>query len=92
MLDIRPLSWLRLRFWNPLTWNRTRSQIRRLGLVADWLHNLALFSAIDFAHFEEARFWHDFEVIRKQHPDPLLDHYKDIFERELSGNGHLKRE
>jgi hypothetical protein len=33
------------------------------GAIADWLHNLAMFSARDFRGFDEQLFWKEFETI-----------------------------
>ena len=87
LLDIRPLAWLRLgtfRILNPLHWRSELRLIRRAGAIADWLHNIALFSALDFERFDEAWFWRELENLNKKHPEYGLISYKEIFERKLA--------
>jgi hypothetical protein len=82
MLEIRPLAWLRWG-WNPLSWRRESRRIRCAGATADWLHNLALFSSMNFEGFNEEWFWRDFEWLRSQYPDFGLERYHNLFERQL---------
>jgi hypothetical protein len=92
MLDIRQLAWIPFRYFrllNPFHWRATLQRIRRAGVIADWLHNLALFSVLDLERFDEERFWGDFRYYDKEHPEFQLASFKDIFERELSGLGHI---
>jgi hypothetical protein len=87
MLDIRSIEWLRwttLRMLNPLSWREQIRRIRRAGALANWLHNLALFSALDFERFDEARFWHDLETVCKRYPEYGLVNYRSFFERIFS--------
>lgn len=84
MLDIRRLQWAGLSWWsrcNPFVWRQISAQIRAAGYVAEGLHNLALFSALDFEHFEEARFWSDFQWILDRSP-MMGQRYRDEFERQ----------
>ena len=96
MLDIRPIAWMPfgfIRILNPFNWKNWKAcsqRVRRAGVVADWLHNLALFSALDFERFDEERFWQDYRHFDERHPDFRLYAYKDVFERELSGSGHIQ--
>lgn len=93
MLDIRPIAWMPsglIRLLNPFRWRETVSRIRRAGVVADWLHNLALFSVVDFERFDEEWFWRELRNFENRHPDFSLSSYKDVFERELSGAGHIR--
>jgi hypothetical protein len=93
MLDIRPLAWMPFgffRFLNPFSWRTTSWRVRRAGVIADWLHNLALFSALDFQRFDEKWFWRDLGNCADMHPDLELTAYKGVFERELSGEGHIR--
>ena len=83
MLDIRPLAWNRSG-WNPLHWRRDRARIRMAGEIADWLHNLAHFSALDFERFDEEWFWREFARLQSRFPDDGLDRYRQRFE-ELAG-------
>lgn len=88
MLDIRPLAWFRLNFiqrLNPVYWKRELRRIRRAGAIADWMHNLALFSALDFERFDEARFWRELDKLNKRNPEyDFLTYYKGIFDRQLA--------
>lgn len=43
--------------------------MKTIGLLADMVHNLAEFSAKDFAEFKEEWFWDDFELLRTKYPD-----------------------
>lgn len=55
MLDIRTIQWLGWRSWRVWIPPFRRREVRRIqyaGAVADWLHNLAFFSARDFQGFE----------------------------------------
>src|SRR5579859_8105500 len=84
LLDIRSLAWLRvstIQLLNPLHWKGELRRIRRAGAIADWLHNLAMFSALDFERFDEARFWGDLDNLAKRNPEYELMTYKGIFER-----------
>lgn len=88
MLDIRRIAWKPFGFLchlNPISWRTTVAGVRRAGVIADWLHNLALFSALDFEGFDEEWFWRDFRSYEEMHPDFQLSWYKDVFDRELSG-------
>lgn len=91
MLDIRPVAWMPLGFLNPLNWKRITTQVRRAGFIADWLHNLALFSAIDFERFDETRFWDDFRRLQDRYPKFELSQYQEIFDREVAGTGQFGR-
>jgi hypothetical protein len=87
MLDIRPLAWLGwgwFRAWNPAYWRREGRPIRCAGAVADWLHNLAFFSAVNFQGFNEEWFWRDFESVRARHPESGLERYRHLFEQRAS--------
>ena len=48
--------------------------------IAEWLHNLAQFSSLDFERFDEGRFWEDYEVFRKKYP---LDKHQSLFDKTL---------
>ena len=87
MLDIRAIAWLRLTFWqrfNPYAWARNQRQVRRAGVIADYLHNLARFSAYNFEHFSEDFFWQDWQSACERYPDFGLQVYKDRFDKMLS--------
>ncbi|WP_143167410.1 hypothetical protein [Massilia sp. CF038] len=81
-LRIRPIAHVGAEWWerwNLVYWLRQRKQIRGTGQVADWLHNLALFSAIDFDGFDEDAFWSGLEWLRSAFPTYGFGHYRDIF-------------
>jgi hypothetical protein len=64
MLEIRILQWQvysPLRLLNPFHAWRVIKRVRRSGALADLLHNMALFSALDFEHFKEDYFWEEYE-------------------------------
>jgi hypothetical protein len=83
-LDIRPLYWLALRSLSPVHWRRQLSRIRRAGALADWMHNLAMFSAQDFAGFDEERFWQDLLWYEQRHPEWGLTQYRHRFDQWLT--------
>jgi hypothetical protein len=53
---------------------------RYCGAVAEWMHNLAHFSATDFAGFNEEWFWEDYERLRQAFPDFSPDWFRGRFE------------
>jgi hypothetical protein len=83
-LHIRPLRYIKLGWWerlNPFAWRQVRSQVRVAGYLSEWLHNLALISAINFERFDEERFWKDYQWMLAQHPNPILQSFRAKFER-----------
>jgi len=89
MLEIRPLQWHNaglglLRALNPLFWKRLEDSARRAGVIADMMHNLALFSALDFERFEEERFWRDVGVFEKRYLKLKVSYYRNVFEMRLA--------
>ena len=87
MLDIRSLAWSwprGWRLWNPLFWRREAGRVRQASALADWLHNLALFSALDFEHFDEDRFWADFRHFHERYPEFGLARYEKLFNDRLA--------
>ncbi len=87
MLDIRPIAWIRLdtrQMLNPWHWRQVARLRRRAGVIADWLHNLALFSALDFEGFDEEWFWRELEAFNRRNPEYGLMHYRERFERHLA--------
>src|SRR5262249_45090672 len=94
MLEIRQLAWMQVglsRLLLPRQRHEKVSRLRRAGVVVDWLHNLAFFSAVDFERFDEDRFWRDLEGYQRRLPDFELRAYRRLFDQELSapGSGHL---
>ena len=93
MLDLRihsPTSpYTPARWWNPWFWRRVRERLTFAMLLADWLHNLAFFSAADFEHFDEAKFWGEYDRLRPR----FARHgtrYREAFERELVQEGWFR--
>jgi hypothetical protein len=88
MLDIRRLSSIRLgsKWWNPFRRTMLVRESIRAGEIADWLHNLALFSQADFDGFNEDRFWNEYEWYRQRNPDFDSYGYRDQFERFMREN------
>jgi hypothetical protein len=87
MLDIRPLGWLRwswFRAWNPSYWRQELRRIRCAGAIADWMHNLALYSSVNFQGFNEEWFWRDFESVRTRYPEFGLERYRNLFDQRVS--------
>ena len=78
------------RLLNPFYWRHVYQRVRQAGVIADWLHNLALFSALDFEGFDGGWFWGDFSKYEKRCPAGHLATYKEMFEQELSGRGQIK--
>ena len=87
MLDIRPLRWIgggwRQRL-NPFCWWSQSRQVRCAGAIAEWLHNLAIYSTLDFARFDEERFWRDYQWMLEKDPGAGLERYRTEFERRAS--------
>jgi hypothetical protein len=68
--------------WKPFLGSAELRQIRRAGRVGDWLHNLAVFSILDFVGFGEAWFWRDYEALVRDFGSDVA-HYRAVFDREL---------
>jgi hypothetical protein len=88
MLDIRRLAWMQWvpgwRTLSPFYWRQRFRGIQYAGCLADWLHNLALFSSLDFERFDEQRFWQDFEfLVTKRISSAEPNHFREVFERRL---------
>jgi hypothetical protein len=45
-----------------------------------WMHNLALFSSLDFQWFSEERFWQDYDGVRSRSPEFGMERYRERFE------------
>lgn len=84
MLAIRGLQWLdsgwRQRL-SPSFWRSFTTQAQIAGAIADWLHNLASYSAIDFYGFNEDWFWKDYKGMLSRYPNAGLERYRLEFER-----------
>jgi hypothetical protein len=86
MLDIRRAAWWKIRWsqlWRPSYWKNEIRRIRYSGELADWLHNLALFSSINFERFDEEYFWSECDRYEKRYPEYQLSRYRQIFEQRL---------
>jgi hypothetical protein len=82
MLDIRPIRWIGGRWrqrLNRLCWWSQSQQVRVAGAIADWLHNLAHYSAEDFVRFDEEHFWRDNEWFLANYTDERLKWYRVEF-------------
>ena len=78
MLDLRRLAWAEPGpGFDPVT------EAERAGTVADWLHNLALYSCADFAGFREEWFWEQFDRCCADNPEFDPFGYKARFDRVL---------
>lgn len=75
--------------WSPLAWRRRYRQARLAGAVADWLHNLAHFSAVDFAAFDEHWFWRDHANLCRRFPADRLERYREVFDEYRAGHQYL---
>ena len=63
----------------PVWLGRSVRKARRAGAVADWMHNLAIYSAVDFEGFDEGMFWREYDRLVQRYPE--LSHYKETFDR-----------
>lgn len=70
---------------NPFEWRRQYRRSRVAGAVADWLHNLAQLSSLDFTHFDEPRFWEEHSALCRRFPGEKLERYREIFDEHLAG-------
>src|SRR5688572_1735158 len=89
MLDIRHVQWITyrpFRLLNPLILRRELRRASRAGAIADWMHNLAVYSAHDFDGFNEQWFWEEYEGLAGRVPEVAA--YRTIFERRICEYGH----
>jgi hypothetical protein len=70
---------------NPFEWRRQYRRSRVAGATADWLHNLAQFSSLDFVGFNEQQFWQEHSYLCRRFPAENLERYREIFDDYLSG-------
>jgi hypothetical protein len=73
--------------WNPVEWYRRYHSSRVAGGLADWLHNLALFSRLEFDRFDESVFWRDHQWLCSRFPKEGLERYREIFDESVAGDG-----
>ncbi len=71
--------------WNPLEWRRQYRRSRIAGATADWLHNLAQLSSLDFTSFNEQWFWDEHAQLCRRFAGERLEHYRAIFDDYLTG-------
>lgn len=87
MVDIRslavPHSWACV--CNPRHWFRSRYKPTEPVAIADWLHNMASFSAIGFEKFDEDRSWREYEDLCRRYPGPGLERYREAFDMAIMG-------
>jgi len=77
LLEMRALG-------NPRHWDGASRPVLRAWVLAEWLHNLAEFSALDFAGFDEEQFWKKLAALDKEHPGLGLTAYQERFEQRLA--------
>ena len=70
-----------LNWWNPADWVYAFTDSTSSKNLADALHNLAHFSALDFEDFNEDQFWSELASYAKE----THAKYKRIFESYLKG-------
>lgn len=89
LTGIRPVEWIAFRptklLWPPNLLAALR-QAATAGAIADWLHNLARFSAKDFVGFDEQRFWDWHTRLIARYGKPVAG-YRELFEYELTREG-----
>lgn len=71
--------------WNPLAWRRATSRLRLNQALADYFHNLALFSVWRFENFDEHKFWQGIERLGRRHGSELVERYRRIFDDYVAG-------
>jgi hypothetical protein len=68
---------------NPFEIRRQNLQLKNIGGLDSWLHNLAFYNYTDeWDKFSEKVFWEAYEFHLKRNPE-VLGYYKEIFEQEL---------
>ena len=70
---------------NPFKWRRQYRRSRVAGATADWLHNLAQYSSLDFVRFDGQQFWSEHGHLCRQFPGERLERYREIFDGYLAG-------
>ena len=88
MLEIQPIEWGSPRWIqrvNPFHWIERSSHLKSAGAVADWLHNLANYSACEFEGFDEDWFWKEHAEMQDRLRGSWFN-YRALFERSLQEN------
>lgn len=70
---------------NPMEWRRQYRRSTVAGATADWLHNLAQFSSLDFARFDEQQFWSEHAHLCRRFSAERLERYREIYDDYLAG-------
>jgi hypothetical protein len=84
MLQIRGLEgfgWRRRDRRNPFYWRRQVRWVQYAGAIANWLHNLAHYSSVNFQGFNEEWFWRDFESLQTRYPEFKSEYFRTEFDR-----------
>lgn len=84
LLDIRTIAWSQAAWWNPFAAARALRRARLAGHLADRMHNLGLFAAIEFERFDEDWFWRDLERLEEPFAEFDSQLYRRVFEDRLS--------
>lgn len=67
---------------NPFRIVKIVKYINEAGAVANWMHNLALFSSLGFRGFKENEFWQSSQHLKKKYPETFA-YLKGIYESRL---------
>jgi hypothetical protein len=70
---------------SPLEWYRRYHRGRIAGGLADWLHNVAMFSKVDFVGFKEDLFWAEHQRYCLRFPSGGFERYREIFDKYMAG-------
>ncbi len=65
--------------FNPFRWHFAYRQLCRIYALADWMRSVAKFSSLEFAGFDEERFWRKYDEIVKSYFE--LQMYKRRFSK-----------
>ena len=68
-----------------MSWRRMASEFRQNKAIADYFHNLALFSVRNFEGFDEVRFWQDIGHFGRTYGAEFHERYRPIFDEYVAG-------
>jgi hypothetical protein len=71
---------------NVVEWYRQYQRSRVAGAIADWLHDLADYSSVEFNGFDEQRFWEEHTYLCTRFSGKRLERYREIFDLYLVGS------